>query len=332
MEKPMGRCEGIVVSARQNISANRTLIGRHFEAPTHRPRIYSGRMTGWPARSPSRTSPRRTSAWCISAWCTSASCISASCMSDRRPPGHRGVRTALSVARAVCVGLVCVAAALAPALAAEPAPPHDTALDQQVRQLALQAVRPGAVGAARVEVTLGALDPRLKLAPCDKVEPYLPNNLRLWGKTRIGLRCTRGPSAWNVYLPITVKAWGSALVARAALPAGSVLTASDLAQAEIDLAEDPSMALTDLAPAVGRTLLYALQPGQSVRQAHLKPRQWFAAGDAVQVLARGAGFSAASSGEALTAGIEGQSARVRVEGGRVLVGQPVAENRMELAL
>jgi flagella basal body P-ring formation protein FlgA len=230
------------------------------------------------------------------------------------------------------VWLACAIGSLAAAQAAEPTGGIDAALDQQVRQLALQSVRPGATGVTRVEVALGTLDPRLHLAPCQQIDPYLPNGVRLWGKTRIGLRCTRGPTAWNVYLPITVKAWGRALVATAALPAGSVLAAADVAQAEVDLAEDPSMALNDTPNAIGRTLQHALLPGQSLRQAHLKPRQWFAAGEIVQVFARGDGFSVASAGEALTAGIEGQSARVRTEGGRVLVGLPVAENRVELPL
>jgi flagellar basal body P-ring formation protein FlgA len=242
-------------------------------------------------------------------------------------PWRHGVLVSVSAAFATTF-----TSTFAPVRAAEPALPVEAALDQQVRQLALQSVRSGTAGVSRVEVALGTLDPRLKLAPCDKVEPYLPPGVRLWGKSRIGLRCTHGSSAWNVYLPITVKAWGNALVARAVLPAGSVLAATDLAQAEVDLAEDPSMAMSDAASAVGRTLQLAMLPGQSLRKAHLKARQWFAAGDTVQVLARGPGFSAASSGEALTAGIEGQSARVRTEGGRVLVGQPVAENRMELAL
>jgi len=250
--------------------------------------------------------------------------------------GRRWLRAARrlggGVGRVIAATAAASAAAFTPVWAAEPTPPVEAALDQQVRQLALQSVRLGAAGVSRVEVSLGTLDPRLKLAPCDKVEPYLPPGVRLWGKSRIGLRCTRGPSAWNVYLPITVKAWGHALVARTVLPAGSVLAANDLAQAEVDLAEDPSVAMSDAASAVGRTLQLAMLPGQSLRKAHLKARQWFAAGETVQVLAQGPGFSAISSGEALTAGIEGQSARVRTEGGRVLVGQPVAENRMELAL
>jgi len=32
MEKPMGRCEGIVVSPRQNMSAKRAAMACHFEA------------------------------------------------------------------------------------------------------------------------------------------------------------------------------------------------------------------------------------------------------------------------------------------------------------
>jgi flagella basal body P-ring formation protein FlgA len=208
----------------------------------------------------------------------------------------------------------------------------DPLLEQQVRSLALGAMRANAAGVTRVELAVGALDVRLRLAPCDKVEPYLPNGVRLWGKARIGLRCSQGAVAWNVYLPITVKVFGRALVAAAALPAGSVLAASDLAQAEVDLAEESSMALTDSTSVVGRTLASALRPGQSLRQAALRPRQWFAAGDTVRVVARGPGFAVASEGQAITPGIEGQNARVRTEGGRILEGLPVAANRIELAL
>src|SRR5213075_3004468 len=90
----------------------------------------------------------------------------------------------------------------------------------------------------RVEVVVGQLDPRLHLAPCERIEPYLPPNVRLWGKSRIGLRCTQGRTAWNVYLPIAVKVWGRALVVPAGAAAGSVLADSDLADAEVDLAEE----------------------------------------------------------------------------------------------
>lgn len=231
--------------------------------------------------------------------------------------------TALRLALAALLGL-----ALPWARADAPAD-----LEQQVRELALAGAQPSArAGVARVEVQVGQLDARLRLAPCQRVEPYLPAGTRLWGRTRIGLRCTEGVSRWNVFLPVTVKLHGQALVATGPLPAGHVLAAADLTPAEVDLAEDASAALTSSELAVGRSLARALNAGQSLRQAHLKPRQWFAAGEQVKVVALGAGFSVAGVGQAMTPGVEGQPARVKTESGRVLTGMPVGERRMELSL
>ena len=184
---------------------------------------------------------------------------------------------------------------------------------------------------ARVEVTLGELDPRLRLAPCNRIDPFVPPGQRLWGRSKVGLRCTDG-ARWTVYLPVTVKVFGTALVARAALPAGATLAAADLAQAEVDLAEDPSAALVDAQAFVGRQLARPLQPGQALRAVHLRPRQWFAAGETVQIRAGGSGFFIAATGQALTPGLEGQPVRVRTESGRVLTGEAVGERRVEVSL
>jgi flagella basal body P-ring formation protein FlgA len=111
-----------------------------------------------------------------------------------------------------------------------------------------------------------------------------------------------------------------------------VLTDADVTQAEVDWAEDPSATFQKAELAVGRTLARAVQAGQAVRQSHLRARQWFAAGDVVKVMARGAGFAVAGSGQALTHGIEGQPARVRTESGQVLTGLPVADRQLELSM
>src|SRR5574344_1861168 len=66
--------------------------------------------------------------------------------------------------------------------------------------------------ALRMEVQVGQLDPRLRLAPCARVEPFLPAGTRLWGRTRLGLRCVQGAVQWTVFLPITIQAWGPAWV------------------------------------------------------------------------------------------------------------------------
>ena len=147
-----------------------------------------------------------------------------------------------------------------PANAADEVPPQlDAGLVDQVRSLA--AAKVAEPGAPRVEVVVGQLDPRLRLAPCERIEPYLPPNVKLWGKSRVGLRCKQGPTAWNVYLPVTVKVWARAVVVPAGAASGSVLAEADLAEAEVDLAEEHTAAVLDRRAVVGRTLAQALTHG-----------------------------------------------------------------------
>jgi flagella basal body P-ring formation protein FlgA len=84
----------------------------------------------------------------------------------------------------------------------------------------------------------GQLDPRLNLAPCARMEPYLPNGSKLWGRTRIGIRCLEGSRLWNVFMPVTVKAWGPAWVLTNNVTLGDVLSPQDAMQSEVDWAAE----------------------------------------------------------------------------------------------
>lgn len=246
---------------------------------------------------------------------------------SRRPRDRLRLALAWLVLAFGVFGLI---AAAGTARGAEPTAAQEAgaAIAQQARQFVAES---GALPGMRLEVEVGALDPRLKLAPCDRIEPYLPSGVRLWGRTRIGLRCTQGATPWNVYLPLTVKVFGPGVESAAALPAGAVLTTADLRTAEVDLAARGT-AVVDPGDAIGRTLARPIAPGQSLRAADLRKRQWFAAGETVQITAIGPGFRVSGEGQALGPGYEGQSARVRTESGRIVVGQPVAERRIEVSL
>lgn len=208
----------------------------------------------------------------------------------------------------------------------------DPALIERVRQLAETAARATAPPGTRVAVETGQLDPRLRLAPCQQVQPYLPPGMAAWGRSRIGLRCTDGVARWNVTLPVRVAVYGRAVVASGPLPAGVNLSQEHLALADIDIAAEPGAVFTDPAQLIGRTLARPLGAAEALRAPALKSRQWFAAGETVQVLAVGPGFSVASEAQALSAGIEGQDVRVRFESGRTAAGRAVGERRVELLL
>ena len=207
------------------------------------------------------------------------------------------------------------------------------ALSALVQSLTRQQM-PAATGTAspRVEVVLGALDSRLRLAPCRKVRAYWPAGQRAWGAARVGVRCEEGQVHWNVYWPVVVKVWVRGVVAQAPMVAGQVIQAGDLLVGDVDLAARQAPAVVRPADLIGRTLARAVTVGQAVRADDLRPRRYFAPGEPVALTVRGDGFQVAGQGTAITPGDEGQCAPIRTDSGRVVCGVPVGERRAEIAL
>jgi flagella basal body P-ring formation protein FlgA len=185
----------------------------------------------------------------------------------------------------------------------------------------------------RPEVVVGRLDSRLQLAPCARIEPYIPKGTQLWGRSRVGLKCLEGPVAWNVFLPVTVKAWGPAWVMKRNVPANSVLQADDAEMvSEVDWAENRSPVVALPEQWVGMQAAFTLMPGQALRQNAVRPPQVFSVGSQVRVSTSGVGFEMSATGHALTAGMVGQSARVKLLSGKVVSGPVSKTGVVELAL
>ena len=182
----------------------------------------------------------------------------------------------------------------------------------------------------RLQVQVGKLDSRLQLAACAKVEPYLPPGTRLWGRARIGLRCVQGARPWNVYLPVTVQAFGPAWVLNNNVRMGDALTAADASVAEVDWAENDSPVIANQPDWVGLEAARHLQAGQALRQNLVRPPQLFAIGAQVKVAVTGGGFTIISSGRAMGAGAEGANIRVRMDNGRLVSGVVNAQGVVEV--
>ena len=188
----------------------------------------------------------------------------------------------------------------------------------------------GVGGGARVEVTLGELNPRLQLAPCARIEPFLPANARLWGRSTIGLRCVQG-ATWSVQMPVTVRVFGPALVAARPLAANTPLTDADFTVNEVEWTREPQGVATDAAQIDQRVLTRAVATGQPVPLAALRAPQVIAAGDPVKLLGQGKGFAITAQAVALASAQDGQSVRVRTESGRILTGTARTGRRVEVA-
>ncbi len=221
-------------------------------------------------------------------------------------------------------------------VAAQTAPAPDALADigpatQRWLDSALQQAQASGAG-LRMEVQVGQLDPRLRLAPCARVEPYLPAGSRLWGRTRLGLRCVEGTVQWNVFLPITVKAWGPAWVLAGNVNAGKVLAAGDAVQEEVDWAADFAAVMANPEAWIGQVAARPLMAGQTLRQGMVRAPELFRAGAQVRVTVQGPGYVVTSAGQALGAGAVGQMVRVRMDNGRIISGTVSEDGTVSVAL
>ncbi len=120
---------------------------------------------------------------------------------------------------------------------AVPAPAHKTACQSSTPWAANGCEAPlakaarGGRGIAKPAPAHGSAGGQARCRACswpraDQVEPYLPVGSKLWGRTRIGLRCIEpGARPWNVFLPVTVQAWGMGWVLNTNVNAGETLDA-----------------------------------------------------------------------------------------------------------
>lgn len=160
----------------------------------------------------------------------------------------------------------------------------------------------------------------------------MPAGVPAWGRSRIGLRCAKGPAHWQVYLPIQIEVWARVPVLTQALPAGTPLLESMLTTTEVNWAASATPPHQQTSTLVGRVLARPIAAGQALWTADLKARQWFNQGEPVRIVAQGSGFAISAEGTALGVGLEGQSVRVKTESGRIISAWPVGARRVELSL
>ena len=104
-------------------------------------------------------------------------------------------------------------------------PRQDLAVLKQTAEQFLLTQANGLPG--EVRVTVGAIDPRLKLPVCPVPEAFLPPSSKAWGKTTVGVRCNV-PSAWTIYVSAQVRVHGEYIAAAAPLAQGQTIGQGDI--------------------------------------------------------------------------------------------------------
>jgi len=181
----------------------------------------------------------------------------------------------------------------------------------------------------RLEVSVGALSSGLQLAPCARMEPFIPSGVRMWGRTYIGMRCMEG-ATWSALVPVTIKIFGPALIAARPLAALQPITLDDLRTAEVEWTRETQGVVTEAAQIDNRVLMRPISAGQPIPLAALRAPQVVGQGDPVKVVGQGRGFEIQTDGIALATALDGQTVRVRTESGRILTGIARAGRTVEV--
>jgi flagella basal body P-ring formation protein FlgA len=202
------------------------------------------------------------------------------------------------------------------ALAQTPARQNPAALRLSVQQF-LETQSAGLPG--QISVTVGAIDPRLNLASCPALQPFLAAGSRAWGKTTVGVRCS-APSPWTLYVQANVSVLGDYIASAVPLAQGQAIEQRQLMTMQGDLTTLPPGIATDMAQVVGRMSNLSLASGTPLRLDALRSKPVVLQGQMVRLISSGAGFSVSAEGRAIGNASEGQVVQVRTPGGQQISG------------
>lgn len=179
---------------------------------------------------------------------------------------------------------------------------------------------------ARIEVSAGQLDPRLRMAHCDApLETFMPPGGRTLGRTVAGVRCPTG-ARWSLFVPVHVAVYRDVVTLARPLARGTRLAAGDLAVREYDLADLPRGWIADPAQAVDRALRRAGSSGDVLTPALLSEPQVVHRGQRVRLETTAGTVGVHADAEALAHAARGQRVRVRnLSSGEIVQAVAIAD-------
>lgn len=184
-----------------------------------------------------------------------------------------------------------------------------------------------------VELTVGQLDPRLRLARCDdyltlkiKEPPHSPRN------STVKVSCD-GNQRWTIYIPLTVDVYSEVLVASRSLRKGDVLNADDFSFKRLNISQIGHGLIEDIDRATGMELKRPLKSGETIRLSFLRQPDIVLKGQAVIVTSESRFMSVQTPGIALRNGHLGEFIKVKNERSkRIIDAKVVAPGMVSVAL
>lgn len=158
--------------------------------------------------------------------------------------------------------------------------------------------------------------PESQWPQCEAPQITLPGNTKMWGNVSLSVRCGQQ----RRFIQTEVQVTGNYVTSARLINRGTTLTEKDirLTKGRLDLL--PLRPILTLPGAEGAVLLRDLTPGQVITASMIR-RAWVVkAGQSVQIIAQGEGFTINGEGKAMNNAAAGQAVRVRTANGQIVSG------------
>ena len=163
----------------------------------------------------------------------------------------------------------------------------------------------------RHEVVPGNLDPRLRLARCDKpLQVEFLSLPRKGGNTTVSVSCRSG-KIWTIYLPVTVKSFVKVAVTNHPIARNISVHADDVRLEERDVSLLVNGYYTDIQSLVGKVSKRPLIDNAVINASNLETQKIIRRGNHVTIIAEGASFTIRMEGTALSDATEGEQIPVQ---------------------
>ena len=186
---------------------------------------------------------------------------------------------------------------------------------------------------ARHEIQVNPVDPRLRLASCDRdLTQKLESPEQPVGRVTVRVSC-EGSSPWSVFIPAQVRIFRPVVVLKNPLKRNSIIGPDDVAMIEQDVGLLNRGYLLDQKQAIGKKLTRPAQADQILTPSQLQLAESVRRGDQVVILASSSGISVRMQGEALSDGAMGQQISVRnLSSQRVVRARVIGPGQVEVRM
>jgi len=182
-------------------------------------------------------------------------------------------------------------------------------LNQQVKEYLLAHYQDSMTSA--VEVKVGRLDPRLRLANCDQQLDFTVRDTgSSGGNVSVHTRCS-GNQPWAVYISAEVEVMDSIVIASRTIPKGAILSLSDFDTQLRDTAKIANGYIIDSSHLIGKAATRTIRVGEALRYSLVTEPIAVKRGDTVVIEASTGAITVSSQGVALTDGRVGEQINVR---------------------